>query len=126
MKDGEYVDGAKQGPWVTYFANGNKMSEGEYRKGQKDGPWILYHPNGQKKSVVSFVNGKYTGLYTSYHENGNRRWQGYYNESKGNSAGGTKDGVWHDYEKDGETVRRRMTYHRGRRTRNDEYPPFEE
>jgi len=124
MRDGEYVDGEKEGYWVSYYANGNKMSEGEYRKGKKHGLWILYYPNGNKKSEATFVEGKYTGLYTSYHENGKRRWQGYYNEIKGLSSDGTKEGVWHDYEEDGETVRRRMTYHHGSRTKPDEYPPF--
>src|SRR5579871_6032647 len=37
MRVGEYVDGEKEGYWVSYFANGNKMSEGEYRKGKKHG-----------------------------------------------------------------------------------------
>lgn len=125
MQDGEYVDGKKHGYWTTYYANGNKMSEGEYKQGVKEGLWILYHSNGNKKSEATFVNGKYTGLYTSYHENGKRRWQGSYNEAKGVSADGTKEGVWHDYEEDGETVKRRMTYHRGSRTKPDEFPPFE-
>ncbi len=126
MTVGEYVDGEKEGPWVSYFANGNKMSEGRYHKGRKEGLWILYHPNGQKKSEATFVNGHYSGLYTSYYENGCRRWQGYYNEARGNSADGTKEGVWHDYEEDGETVQRRMTYHRGSKTKKDEYAPFED
>ena len=126
MEDGEYVDGKKEGRWVSYFANGNVRSEGSYRDGQKEGPWTQYHPNGNKKSEATFVGGKYTGLYTSYHENGKRQWQGRYNEIRGNSADGTKEGVWLDYEEDGETVRRRMTYHRGSRTRPDEYPPFDD
>lgn len=124
MREGEYVDGKKHGLWVSYFADGTKMNEGHYSNGQKNGAWTLYHPNGNKKSEANFVDGKYTGLYTSYHENGQRRWQGRYNEITGTSADGTKDGVWLDYEEDGETVRRRMTYRRGSKVRPDEYPPF--
>jgi hypothetical protein len=32
--------------------------------------------------------------------------------------------VWLDYEEDGETVKRRMTYKRGSKVRPDEYAPF--
>ena len=118
------MDGVKEGLWVTYYANGNKRSEGHYKKGKKDGFWTLYHPNGVKSSEANFVEGKYTGPYTSYHDNGERRWQGRYNDIQGNSADGTKEGVWHDYADDGETIVRRMTYHRGSKTRPDEYGPF--
>lgn len=124
MRDGDYVDGKKHGLWISYFADGTKASEGHYCNGQKDGLWRLYHPNGQTKSEATFANGKYVGLYISYHENGNRRWQGRYNEITGTSADGTKDGVWLDYEKDGETVKRRMTYRRGSKVKADEYAPF--
>src|ERR1043165_7725873 len=119
MNDGAYQDGKKHGPWVTYYANGNKRSEGHYNRGKKEGLWLQYWPNGNKKSEGTFRNDKFTGLYTCYHENGNRKWQGRYNESNGSSADGTKEGEWFDYEEDGETVRRKMTYHRGSRT----HPP---
>ena len=124
MRDGDYINGMKHGLWISYYADGTKMSEGHYCNGQKDGPWTLYWPNCQKKSEAMFANGKYVGLYTSYHENGNRRWQGRYNGITGTSADGTKDGVWLDYEEDGETVKRRMTYKRGSKTKPDEYAPF--
>ena len=89
------------------------MREGDFKDGKKHGPWTLYYPNGNKKSEATFSEGKYVGLYTSFHPNGNRRWQGRYNEITGTSADGTKDGVWLDYAEDGETVKRRMTYKRG-------------
>ena len=126
MRDGEYVEGEKDGPWVSYYANGNKMSEGTYRGGKKHGIWIQYWPNGNKKSEGTFVDGKYTGLYTCYYRNGNRQWHGYYNPIRGVSADGTKEGAWLTYEEDGVTVKRRITYKRGSRTKPDEYPPFAE
>lgn len=126
MDDGETINGKKEGRWVSYFANGNVQREGSYKNGEKDGLWIQYWPGGNKKSEATFVDGKYTGLYTSYHENGRRCFQGYYNEIRGNSADGTKEGVWNSYADDGETVVRRITYHRGSRARPDEYPPFDD
>ncbi|MCA1595192.1 MAG: hypothetical protein LC772_02025 [Chloroflexi bacterium] len=112
-KDGEFLDGEKHGVWVTYYANGQKMSEGAYKRGKKEGPWVLYHPNGNKKTESNFVDGQYAGLYTSYHLNGRRRWQGTYNSGHGNSADGTKEGAWRQYEDDGETLRQETIYHRG-------------
>lgn len=124
MRDGEYVDGEKEGPWVSYFANGNKMSEGVYCKGLKDGLWIQYWPNGVKKSEAVFSNGKYTGLYVCYYENGNKQWEGYYNPIRGNSADGTKEGVWLTYDQETGEVARIITYHRGSRAKPDMLPPF--
>ncbi|HET6385595.1 MAG TPA: hypothetical protein VFJ58_19560 [Armatimonadota bacterium] len=126
MRDGAYVDRKKEGLWVSYHANGTKMSEGHFRNGQKHGAWTLYWPNGNKKREGTFVNGKYTGLYTEYYENGNRHHQGYYNTCQGNSADGTKDGSWHYFEPDGETIAKRITYHRGSRAKPDEVPPFKD
>lgn len=110
---GEYLDGEKHGLWITYFANGQKKREGAYNRGKKEGPWILYHQNGNIMTESNFTDDKYTGLYTSYHSNGKRRWQGRYNECKGNSADGTKEGAWIGYEQDGETIKSETIYHRG-------------
>lgn len=126
MEDGEIIDGKKEGRWVSYYANGNLQREGSYKNGKKDGLWIQYWPNGNKKSEATFVEGKYSGLYTSYHPNGKRCYQGRYNEFQGVPADGTKEGVWNDYADDGETVRRRITYHRGSRARPDELFPTED
>ena len=45
------------------------MREGEYKNGKKHGPWKLYYPNGQLKSEATFHEGLYTGYYCSYHDN---------------------------------------------------------
>lgn len=126
MRNGEYVDGKKEGRWVSYFANGNKMSEGGYRSGQKEGVWVQYWPNGNKKSEATFVDGKYTGHYVCYYENGNKQWEGYYNPLRGNSADGTKEGVWLTYDKETGEVNRVITYKHGSRAKPDEYPPFKQ
>ncbi|WP_082026612.1 energy transducer TonB [Flammeovirga sp. OC4] len=36
----------KEGPFITYFQNGNKRLEGEYRQSVKVGIWKQYHENG--------------------------------------------------------------------------------
>jgi antitoxin component YwqK of YwqJK toxin-antitoxin module len=120
MTDGEYVDGEKHGYWTTYYANGNKRSEGLYNRGKKEGVWIQYWQNGSKKSEGTFRDGQFTGRYMAYHENGSRQLEGVYNEFSGVPADGTKEGVWTYYEDDGETIWRKITYHRGSRTKPDE------
>ena len=120
MTGGEYLDGEKHGVWITYYANGNKRSEGSYHRGKKEGLWLQFWPDGNKKSEGTFKNDKFTGLYTAYHENGHRAHQGHYNEYNGSSADGTKEGEWCYYEPDGETLWRKITYHRGSRTKPDE------
>jgi antitoxin component YwqK of YwqJK toxin-antitoxin module len=124
MRDGEYLDGEKHGHWVSYFANGQKMSEGTYRLGKKEGQWIQYWPNGNRKSEATFVDGKNTGLYACYYENGNKQWEGYYNPIKGNSADGTKEGVWLTYDRETGEISRVITYRRGSRAKPDEHAPF--
>jgi antitoxin component YwqK of YwqJK toxin-antitoxin module len=124
MREGEYVDGKKHGRWVSYFADGTKQSEGVYDMGEKDGAWILYWPSGGVKSEAMFAKGKYTGLYVCYHDNGVKQWEGYYNPIRGNSADGTKEGVWLAYDRETGEVNRVFTYRRGSRAKPDEYPPF--
>ena len=120
MTNSEYLDGEKHGKWITYYANGNKRSEGAYNRGKKEGLWLQYWPNGNTKSEGTFQNGLFTGLYIAYHESGKRRLQGRYNDYKGVPSDGTKEGAWCDYDEDGETLRRKITYHYGSRAKPDE------
>jgi antitoxin component YwqK of YwqJK toxin-antitoxin module len=108
------VNGQKEGLWVTRYANGQVRSEGTFKSGVKDGSWTLYHQNGNLQSEATFVNGHYSGYYCSYHENGHKFREGEYNVAQGNSADGRKEGVWHQFLPDGETIEWRVTYKRGR------------
>lgn len=125
MRQGDTVDGKREGLWVSYYANGQKQSEGEYRAGKKHGRWVLYYPNGSKQSEAKFHNGLYTGLYIAWRDNGAIQWQGYYNPIRGNSADGTKEGVWLAYDPETGEPARAISYHRGSRTKPDELAPFD-
>ena len=115
-------NGKKEGLWITHYANGNVRSRGTFRAGNKHGEWTLYHQNGNKQSEATFVDGHYSGYYVSYHENGNKFREGEYNIADGSSKDGRKEGVWHQYLEDGETVEWRITYKRGRAIDRIEYP----
>jgi antitoxin component YwqK of YwqJK toxin-antitoxin module len=88
----------------------------------KDGKWTQYHKDGKRKVVGTFKNGVYTGKYMSYHESGKKGLEGMYNKFQGKSSDGTKDGPWKYYSEDGKTIWRIITYKRGARTREDEFP----
>ena len=89
------------------------MREGDYKNGKKHGPWKLYYPNGQLKSEATFHEGLYTGYYCSYHENGAKKFEGRYAPIRGNSRDGRKEGEWLIHNRDGVPVER-ITYDRGR------------
>jgi hypothetical protein len=122
IAENKEVNGKKEGLWVTYFANGNKRSEGAFKGGKKEGKWTLYHKNGNKQSEGTFQDGKYTGYYVSYHDNGQKFREGWYSEASGNAYDGRKEGVWYQYEADGETVSAKVTYKHGRVIERLNYP----
>jgi hypothetical protein len=77
------------------------------------------------RSEARFEDGQYVGLYHCFHDNGTTQWEGYYNPIRGNSADGTKEGIWLAYDKETGEVNRVITYRRGSRTKPDAYPPFD-
>ena len=89
------------------------MREGDYKNGKKHGPWKLYYPNCQLKSEATFHEGLYTGYYCSYHENGVKKFEGWYAPIRGNSRDGRKEGEWLIHNSDG-VPEERIVYDRGR------------
>ena len=53
---GSFKDGKKDGPWVSYWENGQLSDQGTYKDGKLHGPWVSYWENGN-------VWEKYTGTY---------------------------------------------------------------
>ncbi len=124
LSDGQIIDGKKEGYWTAYYANGSKRSEGTFKAGRKHGKWILYHANGNKQSEAEFRDGKYEGYYVSCHKNGNKFREGYYAEYQGNSYDGRKEGVWYQYDEEG-NINTKIIYKHGRVVKRVNEPPFE-
>lgn len=122
LSDGETVNGKKEGPWTTFYANGNKRSEGAYKAGQRHGPWTYYHQTGGIDYTAEFNQGKNVGRTVSYYPNGNKECEGQFNEYRGKSSDGKKTGPWTYYAEDGKTVWRVITYKNGSRAQPDEHP----
>ena len=89
------------------------MREGEYKNGKKHGPWKLYYPNGRLKSEATFHEGLYTGYYCSYHDSGAKKFEGRYAPIRGNSHDGRKEGEWLIHNSDG-VPEQQIVYNRGR------------
>ena len=43
-----------EGPWVSYYDNGQKKEEGMYKDGFEVGKWIYYNEDGSIKEIKKF------------------------------------------------------------------------
>ncbi len=65
---GKYLEGTKDGEWVTYYSNGNKNKMTTYRNGSEHGPYRYWDENGTHRNEGEFRNGKRSGTWTSWNE----------------------------------------------------------
>jgi len=56
--EGQYIDGKKEGLWISWHRNGERESEGEYIDGQRDGRWREWDPDGKLIKEEYLVDGK--------------------------------------------------------------------
>lgn len=117
------VDGKREGPHATFYADGTKRSEAVYVAGNWDGNYVRYHQNGKLAIEATFEAGRLTGKYTEYHANGQIHYQGTAYGSALNDADPLKTGLWTIYFDSGtkwydnlyeknELVGRSIAYHR--------------
>jgi len=59
-RQGSFKNGEKEGPWVSYWSNGQLESKGNYKNGLREGPRVGYHLNGtvDKRVTGTYKNGK--------------------------------------------------------------------
>lgn len=84
--------GKKQGQWIKYYDNGNKLYEGVFRDDRPVGEFIRYYDNGKIKSRQTFGEKTATELYKT---DGKLFAKGVY-------IGTKKDGEWLYYSSKGE------------------------
>ena len=79
-EQGKLKDGKRDGPWVSYYDNGQVWRKGTFKNGKRDGPWIDYHDNGQLWSKGTYKVGKEDGPWFSYKKDGTvwEEWTGTY------------------------------------------------
>ena len=94
---GYIKEGFKEGEWIEYWPNGNKMALMFYKKGELSGDYIVWWSNGTKKGGGKYVDGKRDGEWllvwssgekagelqysdgiakksTTWYKNGQKRW----------------------------------------------------
>jgi len=96
---GAFKNGEQEGPWFTYYENGQLSDKGAYKNGKKEGPWVGYYENGKLYSKGAFKNGEQEGPWVLYYKNGQLL-------NKGAYKNGKKEGPWvwynNDYYKNGQ------------------------
>jgi antitoxin component YwqK of YwqJK toxin-antitoxin module len=94
---GAFKNGEQEGPWLSYYENGQLSTKGAFKNGEQEGPWLSYYENGQLSTKGAFKNGEQEGPWLSYYENG----QLY---SKGAFKNGKWEGPWLDYWENGQLM----------------------
>lgn len=67
---GEVRNGIRQGPWVSYFADGTLRSRGTYVDGEMDGPTEVFHPNGMPLYKGQYHMGLSVGEWRFFDQDG--------------------------------------------------------
>jgi len=57
LEDGIIINIKREGFWILYDENGNKISEGNYKNGKREGYWIVWYKNGNKYSEKFWKDG---------------------------------------------------------------------
>lgn len=75
LSRGSYVNGSRQGPWIT------GEGTGAYVNDLRDGPWTLPYKDGDVATTMhaTFVKGKKHGAATAYYADGAPRLRDHYN-----------------------------------------------
>ena len=77
-REGTFKDGKKDGKWIQWYDNGQKMYEGYYNgldkwgDPQLDGLYTGWYDNGQKRSYGTYNVGKKDGEWTYWYKNGQK------------------------------------------------------
>ncbi|TWT95295.1 MORN repeat variant [Botrimarina colliarenosi] len=70
----EYAEGKRTGVWETYSDDGEqKLREETYEEGVANGPFRTWYTNGQIRQETNFVKGKMEGLATEWTRVGDKR-----------------------------------------------------
>ncbi len=68
--EGEYVDGKRDGRWVTHDWEDRVIFSTVYRAGRKNGPFTWSYADGTKREDGAYENDEKTGLWRSWNTKG--------------------------------------------------------
>lgn len=66
---GQYISGKKDGVWIQYSANGQKLGEAYYKNGLKDGIWTVWDEKGVMRYHMVYSMGKKVDTWKMWDEN---------------------------------------------------------
>jgi hypothetical protein len=81
----------KEGPFVLYSSEGQKILEGTYSNGRQVGRWVSYYDNGQPQTLDEYQDGVQQGRHLSWYANGQKATEGEY-------VAGKREGQWHHWD----------------------------
>jgi len=87
---GKYVNGEKEGPWLSFYINKMLSDSTVYIHGKQTGTSLSWHPNGYLSDSI-YSNEDGSGFSVSWFDNGSISARGKY------SAGHKQDGLWKYY-----------------------------
>lgn len=68
----QFRDGKRQGIYITWYGNWQKIEQGQYKNGSRDGLWTQWYPMGEKESEGTYKDGSRHGLWTLWHPDGQK------------------------------------------------------
>ena len=78
--EGHYKNGYKDGLWKGWHDSGKLWKEGFYFYDKKEGTWIYWYLNGNKQELKTYRNGKLNGPIKKWYSNGQQKMEGFYKE----------------------------------------------
>jgi antitoxin component YwqK of YwqJK toxin-antitoxin module len=75
IQQGKIKKGKMEGPWVSYYYNGQLSYKGTWKNGKREGPWVRYYDDGQLYQKGNYKNGKKEGPWVGYSKDGSV-WKG--------------------------------------------------
>lgn len=66
---GQYTSGKKDGVWIQFASNGQKLGEAYYNNGHKDGIWTVWDEKGIKRYHMVYSMGKKVDTWKMWNEN---------------------------------------------------------
>lgn len=132
---------ALDGPYVSYYYNGNIKTSGHYENNQASGFWKYYYENGNIKMEGALENDETTGKWRYYYENGRvsmegkieggkkrGNWTFYYEngavKSQGAYKNDIKEGIWNNFYEDS-ALKSQIFYENGDGLYKEFYPSGE-
>ncbi|MGK7393896.1 MAG: toxin-antitoxin system YwqK family antitoxin [Candidatus Cyclobacteriaceae bacterium M3_2C_046] len=97
------ASGKLQGPYQSFYSNGNFKSSGQFEANQPTGLWKYYFENGKLKMKGELKNNSNHGFWQYYYENGNLSMEGHIYQGK-------REGEWINYFENGH-IKSEGTYH---------------